>query len=61
MSKEKPNLQVKYLRVLTTANQREIIKRVIEKYQKELGVKEGRATELMAVEAETNLPISKQY
>ena len=52
---------IKYLKILTTADQREIIKRVIEKYQKELGVKEGRALELMSVEAETSLPISKKY
>jgi uncharacterized membrane-anchored protein YjiN (DUF445 family) len=49
MSKEK-KLGTKYLKILTTKDQREIINLAIENVMKEYQVKEGRAIELISAE-----------
>ena len=48
--KDKKSLNTKYLKILTTSEQRSIIKRAINKVMKQEQVKEGRATELIAAD-----------
>ena len=46
----KKELNTKYLRVLTTSDQRSIIKRTINKVMKQEQVKEGRSLELICLD-----------
>jgi len=48
LMKNKPELQTKFLKILTTGEQRETISRAIDIVMNEESVKEGRALELIA-------------
>jgi len=48
--KDKKSLNTKYLKILTTSDQRSIIKRAINKVMKQEQVKEGRSLELIAAD-----------
>ena len=48
--KDKKELGTKYLKILTTSDQRSIIKRAINKVMKQEQVKEGRSLELIAAD-----------
>jgi len=50
MSKNVKELETKYLKILTTKEQRDIIKRAINKVMKQEQVKEGRSLELIAAD-----------
>jgi len=47
---DKKELRTKYLKILTTSDQRSIIKKAINKVMHQEQVKEGRATELICAD-----------